>query len=78
MIDEEMINERKDSLLNDLNTIQAKLAELENSKLETIALSNALTGAVQQCDDFLNKIKSPQTLKFNNDETEDLVSSDVG
>jgi ribosomal 50S subunit-associated protein YjgA (DUF615 family) len=70
MINEEMINERKDSLLNDLNTIQAKLAELENSKLETIALSNALTGAVQQCDDFLNKI--------NNDETEDLVSSDVG
>jgi len=70
MLNEEMINERKDSLLNDLNTIQAKLAELENSKLETIALSNALTGAVQQCDDFLNKI--------NNDETEDLVSSDVG
>ena len=30
MINEEMINERKDSLLNDLNTIQAKLAELEN------------------------------------------------
>jgi len=51
---------------------------LEKKKLETIALSNALTGAVQQCDDFLNKIKSPQTLKFNNDETEDLVSSDVG
>jgi len=65
-----MINERKNSLLNDLNTIQAKMVELEKKKLETIALSNALTGAVQQCDDFLNKI--------NNDETEDLVSSDVG
>ena len=70
MINEEMINERKNSLLNDLNTIQAKMVELEKKKLETIALSNALTGAVQQCDDFLNKI--------NNDETEDLVSSDVG
>jgi len=65
-----MINERKNSLLNDLNTIQSKMVELEKKKLETIALSNALTGAVQQCDDFLNKI--------NNDETEDLVSSDVG
>jgi len=70
MLNEEMINERKNSLLNDLNTIQAKMVELEKKKLETIALSNALTGAVQQCDDFLNKI--------NNDETEDLVSSDVG
>tara|TARA_R100001377_G_scaffold83807_2_gene66013 strand:+ start:129 stop:341 length:213 start_codon:yes stop_codon:yes gene_type:complete len=70
MLNEEMINERKNSLLNDLNTIQSKMVELEKKKLETIALSNALTGAVQQCDDFLNKI--------NNDETEDLVSSDVG
>jgi len=29
MLNEEMINERKNSLLNDLNTIQSKMVELE-------------------------------------------------
>ena len=64
------ILERRVALVNDLNTVQGKLAELEKQRLETVALQNALTGAVQQCDDFLQKI--------SDGEPESSVSGDVG
>ena len=53
---EEMIEERKESLLGDLTKVRAQGSELERQKLENIALQNALTGAIQQCDDFLKKL----------------------
>ena len=56
MINKEMIEERKANLLDDLTKVRAQGVELEKQKLETVALQNALTGAVQQCDDFLSKI----------------------
>jgi hypothetical protein len=56
MINKEMIEERKINLLDDLTKVRAQGVELEKQKLENVALQNALTGAVQQCDDFLSKI----------------------
>ena len=56
MINKEMIEERKANLLDDLTKVRAQGVELEKQKLENVALQNALTGAVQQCDDFLNKL----------------------
>ena len=56
MINKEMIEERKTNLLDDLTKVRAQGVELEKQKLENVALQNALTGAVQQCDDFLSKI----------------------
>jgi hypothetical protein len=56
MISKEMIEERKESLLGDLSKVRAQGSELERQKLENIALQNALTGAIQQCDDFLKKL----------------------
>tara|TARA_B100000524_G_scaffold305980_1_gene181217 strand:+ start:659 stop:853 length:195 start_codon:yes stop_codon:yes gene_type:complete len=56
MINKEMIEERKVNLLDDLTKVRAQGVELEKQKLENVALQNALTGAVQQCDDFLSKI----------------------
>jgi hypothetical protein len=56
MISKEMIEERKGNLLEDLNKVRAQGSELEKQKLENVALQNALTGAIQQCDDFLNKL----------------------
>ena len=35
-----------------------KQDEIEKAKLENVALQNALTGAIQQCDDFLNKLNN--------------------
>lgn len=70
MLTQDDIMQRKDALMADLTTVQGKLTELEKQKLETVALQNALTGAVQQCDDFLQRI--------SNDEPESSVSSDEG
>ena len=66
MID--MINARREELVEDLNKVRLRQEEIEKAKLENVALQNALTGAVQQCDDFLNKL--------NNEESDD--SSDEG
>ena len=56
IINEDVINERKQTLLSDLELVRTRLAEIEKRKLEDHALLNALTGAVQQCDDFLKRI----------------------
>tara|TARA_Y100001973_G_C5140108_1_gene302476 strand:- start:32 stop:226 length:195 start_codon:yes stop_codon:yes gene_type:complete len=56
MITQEVIEERKSNLLNDLTKVRAQGAELEKQRLENVALQNALTGAVQQCDDFLTRL----------------------
>jgi hypothetical protein len=56
MITQEVIEERKVNLLDDLTKVRAQGVELDKQKLENVALQNALTGAVQQCDDFLSKI----------------------
>jgi len=63
MIDIDMINARREELVEDLNKVRLRQEEIEKAKLENIALQNALTGAVQQCDDFLNKL--------NNEESDD-------
>ena len=55
-ITKEIINDRKANLLDDLTKVRAQGVELDKQKLENVALQNALTGAVQQCDDFLSKI----------------------
>jgi hypothetical protein len=64
MIDEQQIRERKEALMVDLNVVQTRSAELEKKRLEDTALANALTGAIQQCDDFLKRLND--------------VTSDVG
>ena len=63
MIDVDMINARREELVEDLNKVRLRQEEIEKAKLENIALQNALTGAVQQCDEFLNKL--------NNEESDD-------
>ena len=56
MIDVDMINARREELLEDLNKVKARQDDIEKAKLENVALQNALTGAIQQCDDFLQKL----------------------
>ena len=68
MIDIDMIKARREELVEDLNKVRLRQEEIEKARLENVALQNALTGAVQQCDDFLNKL--------NNEESDD--SSDEG
>ena len=60
MID--MINARKEELLEDLNKVRLRQEEIEKAKIENIALQNALTGAIQQCDDFLKKLDDEESV----------------
>ena len=55
-LDKETILERKEKLIEDLETTKEKQQELEKMKLENVALQNALAGAIQQCDDFLKRL----------------------
>ena len=71
MIDEKKINDRIEVLNGDIQKVQKDLQTLEQKKAETTALLNALLGAKQQCESFLQE--------FSNDEPEDdSDSGDVG
>ena len=61
MITKEYIEERKEVLLNDIQTVKQRLTEYEQKKVEDTALVNALTGALQQCDVFLKEYENPPT-----------------
>ena len=61
-ITRENIEERKIVLMNDINSAKQRMAEYDKKKQEDIALLNALTGAVQQCENFLKD--------FDNEEPE--------
>ena len=56
MINEEIITERKNTLISDLEVVRLRIREYDNKRLEDQSLFNALQGAVQQCDDFLKKL----------------------
>jgi hypothetical protein len=66
MIDVDMINTRREELVEDLNKVRLRQEEIEKAKLENVALQNALTGAIQQCDDFLRKLNNgeSETLEY--------------
>ena len=69
MIDKNTIEKRIAILDEDIVKVKQNLQNLEQQKIETIGMINALTGAKQQCQSFLNE--------FNNDEPEASDSSDV-
>ena len=52
----ETIIERKEALLEDLKKNTDQQNQLQKALEDARALGNALNGAVQQCDDFLQKI----------------------
>ena len=56
MIDKDDIEKRLNVLDSDISNVRKKISELEQQKLESVALLNALMGAKQQCDSFLQEI----------------------
>ena len=70
MITKSMIEERIIVLNTDIQNVNKKLQDLEQQRIENLGLLNALTGAKQQCDSFLNE--------FNNEKEPDGSESDVG
>ena len=64
-----MIEERILVLNTDIEKVNIKLRDLEQQRIENVGLLNALTGAKQQCDSFLNE--------FNNEKEPSGSESDV-
>ena len=70
MIDLEKINERKQVIAKDIETVRGRIAEAQKKIAEDQALLNALMGAFQQCDAFAKELDNVKT-------DEDLSVSDV-
>ena len=66
-ITKENIEERRIVLQNDIASAKQRMAEYDKKKQEDIALLNALTGAYQQCEQFLQGL---------DDEEPEMVSDD--
>jgi|TARA_Y100000356_G_C11092356_1_gene199926 hypothetical protein len=66
-LSEKQIVKRKEILLKDLEQQQNNVQVLEKQKIEAIALVNALTGAIQQCDQFLNELNNASSDVENNE-----------
>ena len=56
MITKDAIAERRNVLERDIATVRDRLAGYERNKQEDTALINALTGAFQQCEAFLQEL----------------------
>ena len=69
MIDKDTIENRLVVLDEDIAKVKQNIQNLEQQKVEAIGMLNALTGAKQQCQSFLQDL--------NNDEPEASDSSDV-
>ena len=69
MITKRMIEDRILVLNTDIDKVNMKLRDLEQQRIENVGLLNALTGAKQQCDSFLNE--------FHNEKEPDGSESDV-
>ena len=59
MLDENTINERIKILDGDIAKVQTTMQSLEKQTKDAIAMMNALQGAKQQCESFLQEIDSP-------------------
>ena len=67
-LNEDKIKERLEVLENDIKRVSEQMVSLDKQKSDAIAMLNALNGAKQQCQSFLNDL--------NNDEPEVSDSSD--
>ena len=68
-ITKSMIQKRITVLDSDIQKARQKMSELEQQKIESVALLNALMGAKQQCDNFLQEIDNvePEVVSDSSD-----------
>ena len=71
MLDENSINERIKVLDGDIAKVAEQIQSLEKQKSDAIAMMNALQGAKQQCQSFLNELYNDEP------DVSDSDSSDV-
>ena len=74
-ITKEQIEERKNILQNDIITARDRIAEYEKKKVEDVALINALTGAFQRCENFLNDLDNEKPEMASDDGNDSIAVS---
>ena len=74
-ISKEQLEQRKEVLQNDINTARQRIAEYEKKKVEDVALINALTGAFQQCENFLNDLDNEKPEMASDDGNDSIAIS---
>ena len=74
-ITKEQIEERKNILQNDIITARDRIAEYEKKKVEDVALINALTGAFQECENFLNDLDNEKPEMASDDGNDSIAVS---
>ena len=74
-IEREQIEQRRDVLQNDINTARQRIADYDKKKQEDVALLNALTGAFQQCENFLNDLDNEKPEMASDDGNDSIAIS---
>ena len=72
-ITRESIEERKTVLQNDIISAKQRVAEYDKRKQEDVALLNALTGALQQCEQFLQELDNEEPEMASDDGNDGLA-----
>ena len=74
-ISRESIEERKSVLQNDIATAKERIAENDKKRQEDVALLNALTGAIQQCEGFLRQLDDEKPEMVGDDGNDSVAVS---
>ena len=59
----ESLNERKSALQGDMEKVRDTISQLDNKRQELVNNLNALSGAMQQCDQFIVELGEEETPK---------------
>jgi len=56
----ETLNERKTAIQGDMEKVRETLSQLDNKRQELVNNLNALSGALQQCDQFIVELQEQE------------------
>ena len=59
----ESLNERKTAIQTDMEKVRETISQLDNKRQELVNNLNALSGALQQCDQFIVELGEEETPK---------------
>ena len=76
-ISRESIEQRKSVLQNDIATAKGRLVEIDKKRQEDTALINALTGAFQQCEVFLQQLDNEEPEMVGDDGNDTIAVAAV-
>jgi peptidoglycan hydrolase CwlO-like protein len=69
------IEKRKQELESELEGVHAQIQKLDNMRVQLTAQGNAINGAIQQCDLFLNPSEASPASSIPSEETNPAVDA---